>query len=149
MINNFVNLTCDGAHTHDVCQGSDTLRSGFYNEYMSKLIVDGLINPNSTVKLIKPSKINITPSTPVKINPSLNIETYINEATPDSEEFPEKQNSTSKVIDALNRQVTKAIKRASAKLENLNVSAEGLKQKLNQMKSTTSLTTNCRKTALI
>ncbi len=51
-INNFINLTCDGTHTHDVCQGSDTLKSGFYNEYMSKLIVDRLVNPNSTVKLI-------------------------------------------------------------------------------------------------
>jgi len=57
IIKNFSALTCDGSHTHDACQGSDTLKSGFYNEYMSKLIVDGLIHP---FLILIPSKIQIS-----------------------------------------------------------------------------------------
>ena len=85
--------------------------------------------PHSTAKPIK-SPFNLTPLTNVKINPSLNIETYVNDAVPDSEEFLASSNSTNKVFDALNRQITKAMKRASAKLDKLNVFASGLKNKL-------------------
>ncbi len=49
---------------------------------MSKLIVDGLIHPTSKSNSIKNPNINLTPSAPLKINPSLDIENYIDHATP-------------------------------------------------------------------
>ena len=33
---------CDKSHTHDPCQGSDTVKTGFYNNELSAIIVKGL-----------------------------------------------------------------------------------------------------------
>ncbi len=51
---------CNKKHTHDICQGAETFKTGFYTTALSKKIITGLIPKN-----------NIIPSRPIAVSPSI------------------------------------------------------------------------------
>ena len=53
---------CSGDHVHDVCQGSDTIKTGFYNEILAENIVKGLVvdkckPPNFPIRAVAAARV--------------------------------------------------------------------------------------------
>ena len=46
LVDKLTPYVCSGDHVHDICQGAETVKSGFYPQLMARKIVSGLCPPS-------------------------------------------------------------------------------------------------------
>ena len=113
------NSRCDRKHhVHDICQGSETFKTGFYSDYLSKQIITGLI------PLAIPSK-------PIAVAPSLTSTPVVNLVSQTMHSHPRRYSgeptvdvgssggTLDKIVQHATRQIEKSVSRASAEIETL------------------------------
>ena len=63
LVDKLTPYVCSGDHKHDICQGAETVKSGFYPQLMARKIVSGLCPPSlskPTAKSKAPLAIPVT-----------------------------------------------------------------------------------------
>ena len=111
------------ASDHDICQGAETLKSGFYTELLAKKIITGLCPP----EISKPTAKSKAPlAIPVTVGSVGVGRTTVAEGRREELGLENSGGSSSKIIQTAIRQLDKVVTRATAKLANLMESTEKL-----------------------
>ncbi len=115
-------------HVHDICQGAETYKTGFYIEHLSIQIITGLIPKNIVI-----------PSRPIAVAPSYCKEPVVNSVSPvplnrtrrcsgePTADITCSGGTLEKIVTHATQQIEKSVSRASAKIETLLKNTEFLR----------------------
>ena len=111
---------CNKKHTHDICQGAETFKTGFYTDALSTKIITGLLPMNI-----------VNPSGPIAVSPSFQLKPVVKSKQQTMHSHPlrcgtepvngitSSGGTVGKIVQHATQQMEKAVVRASAKLETL------------------------------